>query len=272
MTPQVFTARHTAAAAMAVLCAQAVHADIYQWNFAPSSGGAFTQNDRGGAISSINAAFDDAAGRLSWDVQFSDRISEGFYLVLTDGLAPSGRSGQFGVFYFDAYDTFDADPSNQIKLTAYAYNGRDNHSSWRDGDPVAAGDQSPDCIKSAMDASWIIGLRAADNTLADGREGRTMGFTINTADLISHSPLYNNPGESWKGTGFAESVGVRLVPAEVFEADYTGNGEIEWLGTENEGGLDGVFTTIRVPAPAAATALFLAVVGLGLSSRRRALS
>jgi hypothetical protein len=268
MTPGSVLARPLAAAGLAMLCTQTASATLHQWDWSPGTGGASSFSEIGGAVHSIGASFNDASRRLAFSVSFSDRITEGFYLVLTDGEAPVGHAGKYGIFYFDAYDVFDSDPSTNVQLTSYSYNGRNNHSSWRDGDPALAGDQSPDCIKPLLDSSWIINAYAADATLPGGLEGRVMGFEIDSTDILAHLPLY--PGsQSWRGTGFGDLIGVKIVPAQVYETDYRVNGEIDWLGTENEGGFEGTFRTLLVPTPSGSLALAAAGIFLGLRRSRR---
>lgn len=261
MTPASVTARPLAAAGLLMVCAQAASAGIYEWNYPPASGVPAPLSDKGGTIDSIRTTFDPDTKRLSWDVRFSDRVTQGFYLVLTDGANPTGSASQFSVFYFDAYDVFDSDPSQDIKLTSYTFNGTPSHASWRDGDSHTPGDQQPDCIKSALDTSWITNISAANIALPGGAAGRGMSFTVNIGEVLAHIPMYAIPGQIWKGTGFGDSLGLRFVPAEVFEVDYTPDGEIDWLGVESEGGFEATFAGLLIPAPAGS---LLALSGLGL--------
>lgn len=259
--------RSCAVTASLLLCTAAASASVHTWNFAAGMPGDYTLPDRGGSVHSIAASFDDFNSRLTWNINFADRVTEGFYLVITDGQSPLGQSAQHGVFFFDAYDVFDADPSASVVMTAYAYNGAPDHRSWLDGDAQTAGTQAADCIKPATDSGWIFSASAADVLLDGGIPGRSMSFSIDAADIIAHVPMYAAPGANWKGAGFADLLGIRLVPAEVFEVDYDAAGEIEWLGIESFGVFDGrELPTNDIPTPGSAA---LAMIGLSAALGRR---
>lgn len=266
MAPRCFPARPLAATVLALSCA-AAHADIFGWNWSPDPSSPAVLGT-GGTIRSLSATFDAASGRLAFSVEFSDRRTEGFSLVLTDGPSPLGRHARYGIFFFDAYDVFDDDITTDIKLTSYAYNGGHRHDSWLDRDASAPGLQPPDPIKPAADQSWILDLAATDTVFADGTPGRLMSFEVDASDIIAHTPISAGDGP-WFGTGFADLLGIRFAPAEVFETDYTPDGRIDWLGTENEGNFSGEFQTLRIPAPGGALALSTAALFTALARRRR---
>ncbi|MCC6320652.1 MAG: hypothetical protein IT438_04355 [Phycisphaerales bacterium] len=264
MAPRRFLARPLAVATAAVLCTHAAHASVHGWDWTPTPGGQGSVSE-GGTIRSLHATFDQASQRLTFTVNFSDRTTEGFYLVLTGGPSPLGQEGRYAMIYFDAFDAFDQDETTIIKLSSYTYNGGIRHDSWRDASASQAGVQFPDLIKSALDQAWIHGVSASDESLPDGALGRTMMFDIDASSLITHAPQVSGQ-QPWFGTGFGDLLGIKFVPAGVFEADYAADGRIEWLGTENEGGFQGEFQTIRIPAPGGA--LMLSAAGAALTLRR----
>lgn len=272
MHPVVLRRHHCALSVLLLTLCVGANASIYDWSFAPGSSesGTYTVDHSGGVLHSIHSRFDSTTSRLSWTIDFADRVTEGFSLVLTDGQSPLGLPGQHSVIYFDAAQRVRGDTAAPIKLTSFAFNGRADSDSWYDGDGNPSNDATvtptADCIKSANDPAWIISAAVTDLTLAGGVPGRRMSFDIDASDLISHAPAFNTTS-NWKGTGFSDLLGLYLQTARIFEAEYTPAGEIAWLGTERQGDLIGFDLTTTAPSPGAAV---LGALGLaGLARRRR---
>lgn len=247
------------------------NASIHDWSFTPGSAanGSYSLDNSGGTLQSVHSRFDSSTNRLSWTIDFADRVTEGFSLVITDGESPIGIPGRHSVIYFDAAQRVRGNAAAPIRLTSFAFNGRADSDSWYDGDGDPSNDTTisptPDCIKSANDPAWIISSAVADISLPGGLLGRRMSFDIDATDLVSHSPAFNSPS-NWKGTGFSDLLGLYLQTARIFEAEYTPAGEISWLGTERQGELTGFDLTTTAPSPGA---LVLGALGLAGMARRR---
>ncbi|MHC4993009.1 MAG: hypothetical protein ACYTGC_18705, partial [Planctomycetota bacterium] len=122
-----------ATAGIACWASPALGGSIYQWQWEPGSPGQYVYNDRGGAVNSITAVFDENTSRLSWEANFgpasdSGLISDGFSLALNAGGSPFGIGGELAMLYFDATG---AEPV----LSVYGYNGLTANDSFRDGAP-----------------------------------------------------------------------------------------------------------------------------------------
>ena len=271
MHPLVLRRCHCALSVLLLTLCVGANASIYDWSFTAGSpvNGTVSVDNNGGSLHSIHSRFDSATNRLSWTIDFADRLTEGFSLVLTDGQSPLGLPGQHSVIYFDAAHRVRGDAAAPIRLTSFAFNGRADSDSWYDGDgdPSNDGSVAPtaDCIKSANDGAWILSAAVTDVTLPGGFQGRRMSFDIDTTDLVSHTPAFNTPS-NWKGTGFSDLLGLYLQTARIFEAEYTPAGEISWLGTERRGDLIGFDLTTTAPSPGAAA---LGALGLAALTRRR---
>lgn len=265
-----------AAAAAALLGASATaSATLFGWTFTPGEpqpvGGSYLLSNGGGTFHSIAATFDTVSKELTFTLNFSDRVTTGFYLGMNNGPVPLERPGQIGLFYFDAGDVFDGDPSTNIYLTSYGYNGANNGSTWFDGNGAVPGNQTPDLIKGRNDTAWIQSIAAADVLLPGNIMGRRFSMTVNATDIINHVPLYPDTGmppQPWYGTGFDTHLGIWLHTFQTFDVTYNAAGAIAGWFTANEGYLDGSnFATVEVPAPGAA--LLAGVAGFVLAQRRR---
>lgn len=268
--------RPMAAAAMMVLgAAGSASATLYGWTFTPGEpqppGGGYVLSNAGGTFHSIFATFDTVSKELTFTLNFSDRVTRGFYLAMSAGPNPEPHPGELGLFYFDAGDVFDADASTNISLTNYGYNGANNGSSWFDGNGAIPLNQTPDLIKNRNDTAWIQSISAGDVVLPGNVMGRSFSMTVNATDIINHVPLYpdtDNPPSPWFGTGFGTHLGMWLHPFQTFDVNYDAAGAISSWETGHEGYLDGYnFRTFEVPAPGAVALAGLA--GLTLVRRRR---
>lgn len=168
------------------------------------------QNDSAGRINSIDASSADDGSEFSWMANFSSVAGtkpNGFWLAVSPGPNPKGTSGELAIYYFDASDT------NNLRLTAYAYNGVNGDNSYKDGNGVGG---SPDRIISSINNSaWIKNLTYKNN--ADGT--RTLGFKVDSTVINNHTPKY--PGSApWTGTWFGENVGIWFHPTAGTKTTY----------------------------------------------------
>jgi hypothetical protein len=241
----------------AIALSGAAHADVYSWAWTPGDGGA-TSNSAG-TFDSVTGRFDTIARQLTWEMSFTDRITDGFTLALNNGPSPEGRAGELALVYFDATDV------SNIRVSAYAYNGLNTQTSYRDGSPLS-GTQSPDLIFGAAPLGSVP-ASVLEASIADSPAGRTLRLVLDTTAINTHTP--RDPGDggpdAWYGIGFDTALAVRLRPVTGLVTEYNGDGSLSfWSG--RQGWLDGAEFVADVPAPGAAMA-GLALVGL--SGRRR---
>ncbi len=273
----VLVPRLAAAIGTAVLAASSAQAVVWQWNFTKGQAGNYGTNNTGGTVETIVSTFDDATKRLTFDVLFSApnngsgaASTNGFWLVLNDGPNPKNNPGELAIFYFDASRVFDSDPlNNAVIMTAYEYNGRNDNSSWNNGDGDNTANESNDfngLIYGRNEAGLFINSISA--TSENGGNARRMRFDINAAAIVSRSPAYPEANTTWHGTGFDDQLGIWFHPAQIFNASYqnSGRGKINSLSVQGEGWLDGEFFR-TVPTPG--TAALLGMAGLLVTRRRR---
>lgn len=243
------------------LCGVASNSDasIYQWDWVRGMSGDYGLNDTGGRFESVHATFDSTSKELLWSVTFSNTITQGFTLALNNGPNPKGHAGELALLYVDAR------AANNVRVTAYGYNGQNATNSWRDGNAAVSGDQKPDVIKNdAQRGTWLM-----DSGVVDVGGKRTISIRVDASDLVGHDPLYPDAVDPWKGIGFDTGLGLWMHAFRTFAPTYNNNGEISALQLGSEGWFDGKnFTTRTVPAPGAAALVGLAAVG-GLRRRRR---
>lgn len=272
-------ARLAAAAGFAIALASSAHATIWGWQYTNGvnpGGSNVGINNNGGTVQTINAQFDDATKRLTFDVLFSGvtnggpLVTNGFWLVLNDGPNPKNKTGELAILYFDASRVFAGTDLNP-RLSVYEYNGKNNNSSWTDGNGDGVGGDAA-LIKGIYEgASFINSISAQDVTIA-GQQRRRLRLDIDASSLVNRIPTFPSPGVQWHGTGFDDKLGLWFHPAQIFNASYeaktsTAKGRITSLSVQGEGWIDGSdFTTFIVPAPSSA-----ALLGLGalVATRRR---
>jgi hypothetical protein len=240
-----------AALAGVVSCAAA---DYHQWDFSRGMPGSYGINDAGGRIESIRTTFDPSSQDFSFSVNFSNSITQGFWLAISPGANPKGHAGELALMYFDARISGDA------RLTIYNYNGENGASSYRDGSPLS-GTQTPDRVLTSLSPSFAPALSVAESS-----GGRSFSIAFNAAAVNGHNPLYPAAGgNDWTGLAFGEQLGIWFHPVANLSSSYNNDGWLTNFGG-TQGWIDGNgFTTTLVPAPGS-----LALVGLaGLCAARR---
>ncbi len=238
-----------AIAALAVgMAATAASADpTYSFQYNDGDSGSFGRNDNGGAFESISSTFHPATNRLTFEVVFSNTVTEGFTLAINNGSNPKGHANEMALFYFDAAD------QNDVNMTAYVYSGQNNANSY----------QTQALIEGLDDTGWINSLSASDN----GGE-RTLAFDVDATGIID----YSNHAD-WTGAQFTDAFGIWLHPFRTFNVNYdtaegSNKGGINSFLRSGQGWFDGSdfgVTVIPLPTGAAMAGLGLA----GLASRRR---
>lgn len=248
------------AASIVVAAAGSAGATIYEWDWQVGDPGAYGTKNTGGTFESILSTFNTETNALTWDVTFSDQITDGFTLALNNGPNPKGHAGELALLYVDITDI------PNPKMLAYAYNGKNSNNSYFDGNGEVAGNQAPDDIVDVEDrggSGWIDHLTVVDSI--DGK--RTISFAIDATVINNKTPDY--PGDTpWFGTGFDDKFGIWLHPYMDLETEYDpGNGLLtKWNG--KSGYFDGSgFKTTEVPSPGPVA--LIAGAGVLAGSRRR---
>lgn len=255
--------RPSLCACAALTLASPAMGQVYHWEWTPGSPGRYSSSNDGGDFERIRARYNANTQRFRWETTFSDQRTKGFALAVNNGPDPKGHAGELALLYLDACDT------NDVRLTAYAYNGQNLLNSWTDGNGNAPGNQVPDSILSSVTRSdWIRELSVRDE--ADG--GRTFVLDIDATLLNQHDPMYPGPnGEEWFGIGFAEQLGLWFHTFDTLDTQYNADGFLTSWQAGGNGFTDGSgFSTTVAPLPPAA---WLGAAGLGgvfLLSRRRA--
>ncbi len=190
----------------------------------------------------IDARFNTVTNRLRWSVNFAPPpvadFPEFYYIVINDGPMPRATPGSLAILYFDA--TTPTDP----KLTVYGYSGENNGGSYFDGSGLP-GVQAPDRILSSLATQdWINELSVID--LPNG--SRTLTFDIDASAIITHVPLYPDPGFPWFGTGFAQNVGLWFHMFKNVSVSYGDQGFLSFFsGIEDCYDLDNLATVEDLP-------------------------
>ena len=246
-------------AALGAICAIA-SADVYSWDWQPGDPGGGHSNS-GGTFESIVASYNSNSQILTWDLSFTDQISDGFTLALNNGPNPKGHAGELALIYFDATDV------ENVRVSSYAYNGLNTQTSYRDGSPLSG----------TLSAYGIFGAQPAEGqapsilhaSVTDADGGRSMRLELDASGINSHTPLY--PGSmgtaEWYGIGFDTGLGVWLHPVTSLTTEYNEDGSLSyWSG--RQGWLDGANYMTEVPAPGVG-AIALAGLGIAGGGRRR---
>jgi len=238
--------------------ASASSATLYAWTWNAGDAGDYGVNDAAGTFESMSTSYDDASGVWTWDVTFSDQVTDGYTLAVSPGENPKGTPGELALIYFD--NTAGGSPA----VTVYGYNGQNSQLSWADGSPDA-GIQAPDKIASTL------GLGAGtilDASVVDAGGKRTFSLALDAAALDAHSPQWPGPGgdADWTGVGYGDEIGMWLHPVSWLHSDYASDGFLNDWSAETEGWFDGRrFGTVPTPG----TAALMGLGGLVAARRRR---
>lgn len=246
--------RAIGALAMVVGCVGSADAAAYNWNW--NTGGPGSPNNNGGAIESIHASFNSNNNHFTWNVVFTDQVTTGYTLAVNGGPNPKGHGGELALIYLDASS------QANVKVSAYAFNGKNAFDSWKDGDGDAAGNQTPDKILSKSDNGWILNA-----TSQDIGSKRVISLTIDASVINGHSPDYGVASD-WTGLSFGEKIGLWFHPMKGVSAAYSAqDGFLTAWSRTGEGSFDASnLGTVAVPLPGAA---LMGGAGLLLVGARR---
>lgn len=256
--------------ALALLTAGAASAGpIYSWDWAYGDAGLVNHN--GGQINWIQSTFDTNTQRLSWYGNFGNgtRVrTDGFTLALRSGGSPKYAASEVALLYLDTKGAATG-PLAVPTLTAYGYNGLTYNTSHVDGH-ADTGTQAPDRIaSSALSGDWAYDVSCVAHS--DGT--RTIGFDINLAEILGHTPLYSGAGP-WTGAGYDDRLSLFMQTFSSLQTSYdsgylsnwssTGKGYLEVTNAETRPDV-----TDPVPEPASLALLALGAAALGAARLRR---
>lgn len=225
-------------------------------------------NDMAGVIQSLNTSYDTATDEFAWSVTFDGQPgttqfhqTQGFWLVVTDGEMPSSAGGQTAQFFFDA-------SGGTPVLSAYAYNGLGDGSSFMDGSSMP-GVQSPDPIFSSLNDP--LGDIVNSLSVVENNGLTTMSFAIDADVVNEHNPLFpNGNGNPWQGLGFSDTVGIWFHPVTNVKTTYNQDGTLDCLDFARHGWWDGSnLPTVESAVPAPGALVLLTVAGFAGRRRRR---
>lgn len=244
---------HISAAVVAGAFAVASPANAAIWEVEKTSG---LGNNNAGVMTRIYTRFNSNSGVLRWEVDFADTVTDGFTLAMNDGPNPKGHAGELGLIYFDATG---ATP----EITAYAYNGLNTSTSYKDGNGQVGGNQTPDMILGAAQRDqWVL-----NGSVVPLGAGQRFILEIQVADIVSHDPMYPSGQNDWFGIGFAEKVGWWFHTYKNLQTSYENGHLTNWaFSTQGWSDTSNVTTTL-VPAPGAVALAGFAA--LAATPRRR---
>lgn len=245
------------AAAAVLPLAQAAHASIFYFDWMapdPLPGGGVS--NAAGTIKAVNGSYDSVNQVLTWDVRVQNNTTDAITLVLSSGPNPKANPGQFAHFFYDG-----------SALTVYGYNGKNNTSSWWDGNGDGSGGDADKIASSLVDPSFVMELSKGEDA-----GDRLFHMKLDVSGINAHMPIFPDPdGEPWEGAQFGEKVGIWMHtfdkrPHGVSSSTaYNKDGYLKRWAFKKEGWLD-TENSMTTPTPGA-----VALAGLGglVALRRR---
>ncbi len=185
---------------------------------------------RAGDIKDVSINYNETTDSFSFEMVISDapgrKTTDGFTLAINDGPNPKGHAGEMALFYFD-------NSGGEPVVSAYGYNGKNNFSSFKDGDS-ARGKQAPDQILTSLaDDNPFIDISATVN--GDGHH--VFSFSMDASDVVDHVPLHGDSSD-WTGVSFEDMIGVWLHPMANLKTDYNDDGFLTKWNYSKQGWFD----------------------------------
>jgi hypothetical protein len=239
---------------------QIASATVYDATYPGYTGGGVGVNNAAGVISLVKAQYDNVNQTLYYEARFSGvpgaphLKTDAFTLAISPGPNPKGHSSELALLYFDATGSSPA-------LTAYAYNGRNDFTSWNDGNGDGHPGDAQKIQSSKTDSSWIHSL--TNSTASNG--DTILGFKISTAAINAYLPAFP-PTNEWTGVAFGPKFGVWFHPRAGASTSYGQDGFLTSWNAQKSGWFDGAdINTSVVPEPVSIAVL---AAGLGLMAVR----
>jgi hypothetical protein len=214
---------------------------------------------------SLSTTYDELTQTLTWSSSYSGNHNlDGGWLVLSDGPNPKHQDLEYAIFYLD---------TDANRLTAYAYNGQNNATSYS---------------SNPFLGSWENVIETQDYFAFDENSQQVarqdISFAINVANLNAGQDQDGNaiPGldpSIWKGAAYGNNVGIWKHFGTNTNATYDSNGEITSFSSWDQYFDTGSLATLReerndevveAPEPVASIGILGAVAALGLIRRKQA--
>ncbi|MCA9278653.1 MAG: hypothetical protein H6815_10730 [Phycisphaeraceae bacterium] len=264
-----FRAMIVGAVALGAAASAAIAGPVYSFSVSANAQGQLPyggNSNAAGKFNTVSASFDTNTNEFTLDVLFDDRKTDGLWVAINGGPNPKGHAGEMAILYFGKKAG-----SNQLVVSAYAYNGVNGDTSYKDGNGDGSSGDADFITNSIVDNSFL--LSAGINDVSGG--GRRVSFTIDAGIIQNHSPA--NPGNTpWTGVAFGETAGIWLhtVSGSSFQFGTYGtyDDKLKKFTYYKQGWYDANFIPTdhpNVPMPAAAGLGLAGMLTLGSQRRRR---
>lgn len=165
----------------------------------------------------ISTAFDTDTNRFSWSSTLTrnaenNRLADGGWLVISEGPDPRAQTKEYAIFYLD---------SQSNKVSAYDYSSIHRSHSW--GSTAFLGETTL-------------------NTVEKGNQ-RTFSFDFDMTSINSRTDL----GPDWKGTTFADEVGIWFHSLDGLRTGYHEDGSLAKFSYQAEGRYDANYRPTSSP-------------------------
>ena len=254
--------------ALAGLAAPASAEAIFTWDW--NRGDPGSVQDRAGTWESVSASYSNISNTVSFDIVFSDQVTNAITLAVNGGPNPKGTNDELALLYI-------ADGHNQpegMTMSAFVYNGQNNARSYLDSDGQTNGDQAPILLESSeQDDSFIHHLTKTDTP--DGK--RTFSFSIDATAINAYIPggdVDAEGADNWTGLAWGHQIGWWIHSWDnrgASGADYDNAGQLVNWNFGLQGWFDGTGgdTDMRiVPLPTAGAMAMLGLAGVAGVRRR----
>lgn len=256
------------AAALGAVASAAVAGPVYSFSVSANSAGQLPyggNSNVAGTFNTVSASYDTNTNQFSLDVLFDDRKTDGIWMAINGGPNPKGHAGEMAILYFGKKAG-----TNTLVLSAYAYNGLNGNTSYKDGNGDGISGDADFITNSILDSSFL--LSGGINDVSGGK--RRVHFSMDASDIQSHSPA--NPGSTpWTGVAFGPQAGLWLHTLKGSSFDfYSSSNKIKNLTYWKQGWYDANFIPTEnpgtgIPMPAAAGLGLAGLLTVGSQRRRR---
>lgn len=226
------------------LSATALAGPIYSFNIDTPPG-----SDKAGDIKNVSTSYNTNTEVFSWSHTIGKNamgdLSDGFWLVVTDGENPKNDANEYAILYGDV---------NTGTVTAYEYSGARKDNSYND-------------------PNILLGSYSGLNSIDNADMTRTISFSLDATDINANNGVQSvSKPNMWKGLNFSEKVGIWFHPLTATNINYDSNNGITSLSYSKKGWYDTSnrsTTTVAVSEPQTVLLFAIGMLGLGVSRRFR---